>query len=355
MPRIHIIATGGTIAMAHDDKAGGAILSLGGADFRDRLLSQAGPGLPEITAEEYGPLPSAHFTIEHLWGLRQRVSDVLQVRSSDFSHIPGPQPALGMTKAVTTSHEVDGVVLTHGTDTLEETAYLLDLTVPGDKPIVLTGAMRVASDPGYEGITNLLAAVRVAASPSARGLGTLVVLNDEIHAARDVTKTHSQSTDTFQSPFWGPLGHVEADRITIVRQVERQTLDCPRLEPKVYLLKLAVGMDAELLRQAVALGARGIVIEAFGGGRVPPWWLEAIQEAIAQGVTIVIATRCLSGRIYDHYSYVGAYHDLLRAGCLFADGLNGPKARLRLMAALGATNVGCKTRPTDATAVGRFF
>jgi L-asparaginase len=196
--------------------------------------------------------------------------------------------------------------------------------------------MRIASEPGYEGIANLLAAVRVAAAPEARGLGTLVVLNDEIHAARDVTKTHSQSLDTFQSPFWGPLGRVEADRITVARRIRRQVIACPRLEPRVYLFKLVVGMDAELLRHAVALGARGVVIESFGGGRVPPWWLEAIGEATVQGVAVVIATRCPAGRIYDQYTFAGAYHDLLRAGCLFADGLNGPKARLRLMAALGA-------------------
>lgn len=311
--RIHIIATGGTIAMAHDDQADGAVLTLSGTDFIHQLLSQAGRGLPEITSEEYGPLPSSHFSIAHLWGLRQRVIAALS------------------------EADVAGVVVTHGTDTLEETAYLLDLTVPGDKPIALTGAMRVASEPGYEGVANLLAAVRVAASRSARRLGALVVLNDEIHAARDVTKTHSQCLDTFQSPFWGPLGRADADRVTITRQIKRQIIVCSSLEPHVYLFKLAIGMDAELLRQAVMLGARGVVIEAFGGGRVPPWWLEPIRQAIEQGVIVVIASRCPSGRVYDRYSYDGAYHDLLRQGCLFAEGLNGPKARLRLMAAWGAS------------------
>lgn len=316
MSRIHVVATGGTIAMAHDEGAGGAVLSLSGADFLQRLLSQAGSGLPEVTSEEYGPLPSSHFTVEHLWGLRERVATVL--RNPDRSS------------------EVDGVVLTHGTDSLEETAYLLDLTVPGDKPIVVTGAMHIASQPGYEGIANLLAAVRVAGSTEAQGLGALVVLNDEIHAARDVTKMHTQSTNTFQSPFWGPLGRVEADRIAITRRVERQTISCAQLEPRVYLLKLAVAMDADLLRHAVALGARGVVIETFGGGRVPPWWLEAIEEAIAQGVAVAVTTRCPTGRLNDPYRYVGAYHDLIRVGCLVAQGLNGQKARLRLMAALGA-------------------
>jgi len=313
MSRVHIIATGGTIAMAHSDQAGGAVLALSGADFLKRLLSQAGPGMPQVTAEEYGPLPSSHFTIEHLWGLRQRVVAVLA------------------------QDKIDGVVVTHGTDTLEETAYLLDLTVPCDKPVVLTGAMRVASEPGYEGVANLAAAVRTAAHPDARGLGALVVMNDQIHAARDVTKVHSQATDTFQSPYWGPLGRVDGQQVALPRRLQRQVIACPRLEPLVYLLKLALGMDADLLRHAVALGARGVVIESFGGGRVPPWWLDAIESAIAQGVVVVIATRCPAGRTYDHYGYRGAYHDLVRLGCLCADGLNGPKARLRLMAVLGAT------------------
>ncbi len=312
MPRVHIVATGGTIAMAQHEPAAGAILALTGNDLMSKLVSQPGLALPAITSEEYGPLPSSHFTLEHLWGLCECVS------------------------ASSRETGVDGVVVTHGTDTLEETAYLLDLTVPGDKPVVVTGAMRLASEVGYEGIANLVAAVRVAAWPEARGLGTLVVMNDEIHAARDVTKIHSQSLDTFGSLFWGPLGRVEVTSITIARRIQRQVLQCSRLEPKVYLFKLAVGMDAEMLRQAVKLGARGIVVESFGGGRVPPWWLEAIQEAIAHGVAVVIATRCPSGAVFDRYGFVGAYHDLVHAGCLFAHELNGPKARLRLMAALGA-------------------
>jgi len=322
MARVHIIATGGTIAMAHDEKAGGAVVALSGTDFLQRLISQAGPALPRLTSEEYGPLPSSHFTVEHLWGLRERVAHVLRNLFSSRERV--------------SEFAAGGIVIVHGTDTLEETAYLLDLTIDSEKPIVVTGAMRTASEPGYEGIANLLAAVRVAAAPQARGLGTLVVLNDEIHAARDVTKTHSQSLDTFQSPFWGPVGRVEADRITIARRIEREVIPCSHLEPRVYLLKLAVAMDAELLRHTVAIGVRGVVIESFGGGRVPPWWLEAIQEATAQGVAVVIATRCPAGRLQDRYGFTGSYRDLVKAGCLFADGLNGQKARLRLMVALGA-------------------
>ena len=313
MGRIHVIATGGTIAMALDKEAGGAVLALSGTDFLKQLKRQSHSELPDISSEEYGPLPSSHFTVQHLWGLRQRVAIAL----SD----PG----------------VDGIVITHGTDSLEETAYLLDLTVPGDKPMVVTGAMRVASEPGYEGVANLLSAVRVAASTNARRLGALVVLNEEIHAARDVTKTHSQSLDTFKSSFWGPLGRVEADRVTIERRLARSTIVCPHLEPNVALYKLVVGLGSEPLRDALIRGVRGAVIESFGGGRVPPWWLDAIEETIAQGVAVVIATRCPTGRVHDCYGYTGAYRDLVRVGCLFAEELNGQKARLRLMAVLGAT------------------
>ncbi len=328
MTHVRVIATGGTIAMAQQPESGGAVIAVSGADLVQGILGSPGDGLPMVSSEEYGPLPSAHFTVDHLWGLRERVADLLG---------PAGRP-----------DDVDAVVITHGTDTLEETAYLLDLTVPGDRPMVVTGAMRIASQPGYEGMGNVEAAVRVAASEQARGLGALVVLNDEIHAARYVTKTHTQALDTFQSPGWGPLGHVENGRVVIGCRVERQVLVCPRLEPRVYLLKLAIGMDAELLRQATQLGARGVVIETLGGGRVPPWWLEAIHEAIAAGTSIVVTSRCPSGTLGDPYAYVGAFHDLLRAGCLVAHGLNGPKARLKLMAALGAAQTADEVRQAFA-------
>jgi L-asparaginase len=319
MSSVHLIATGGTIAMAKDPAAGGAVLSLGGSDLASALRSLALPIVPALTSEEYGPLPSCQFTVDHLWGLRQRVVECLaQTRAHD-------------------SDGIQGIVITHGTDTLEETAYLLDLTVPSSTPIVVTGAMRVASDPGYDGYANLIAAVRVAASAEAENLGTLVVLNDEIHSARDVTKTHSQSLDTFQSPSWGPIGRVEAERVVFTRRVQRQVLECPSLEPGVLLVKLAVGMDAGILRLAVSNGARGVVIEAFGGGRVPPWWLDPIRQAVSSGVAVAITSRCAAGSLGDPYRYTGAYKDLVEAGCLIANGLNGQKARIKLMAALGAS------------------
>lgn len=305
---IAILTTGGTIAMQYDAGAGGAIPILGA----DELTAVLPSGLPQLEVEEVVRMPSSHFRLDTLCAIRERVAELVA------------EPDVG------------GVVITHGTDTLEETAYLLDLTVPGERPVVLTGAMRAASDVGYEGQANLLAAVRVAAAPQTRGLGAVVVFNDEIHAARYVTKMHTLSTATFQSPGWGPLGRVEGDAVIVERRPERHVLPWRGLEPNVVLLKLAVGMEADLLESALARPVRGVVIEALGGGRVPPWWLPAIERAQAQGVSVVIASRCPSGRVWDAYGYPGAYHSLADLGCLFAEGLNGQKARIKLMVVLAA-------------------
>ena len=305
---IAILTTGGTIAMQYDAEAGGAIPILGA----DELTAVLPSGLPQLEVEEVVRMPSSHFRLDTLCAIRERVAELVA------------EPDVG------------GVVITHGTDTLEETAYLLDLTVPGEKPVVLTGAMRAASDVGYEGQANLLAAVRVAAAPQTRGLGAVVVFNDEIHAARYVTKMHTLSTATFQSPGWGPLGRMEGNAVIVERRPERRVLPWRGLEPNVVLLKLAVGMEADLLESALARPVRGVVIEALGGGRVPPWWLPAIERAQAQGVSVVIASRCPSGRVWDAYGYPGAYHSLADLGCLFAEGLNGQKARIKLMVVLAA-------------------
>ena len=319
MPAVHVITTGGTIAMRHDESAGGAVPALTSDDFIE-LLPQH---IEEVKIEEYCNLPSAHLTVEIIWGLRTRVDELVK------------------------DNEVQGVVVTHGTDVMEEAAYLLDLTVDTDKPIVLTGAMRTASDVGYDGIANLRAAIRVAASESARALGALVVMNQEVHAARHVTKMHTQSTDTFKSLGQGPLGRVDGDRVVVEHRVARQHIPCSRLNPDVHLLKLVVGMEDVFLRQLVDSSAAGVVVEVLGGGRVPPWWMPSIREAVKRGMAVVVASRCASGRVYDGYGYEGAYKDLAGAGAVFAEGLNGQKARIKLMVALA--------EPRDSKAIQELY
>jgi L-asparaginase len=311
MKRIIILTTGGTIAMsAANAPADGAVPALSGADFAQQLPRD----LAQFRFEEFSNLPSAHFTLDHIWNLSRRAA------------------------AFVAEEGVDGVVVTHGTDVLEESAYLCDLTIDSPKPIVFTGAMRTASDIGYDGVANLAAAIRVAASDDARALGTLVVFNDAIHAAREVTKTHTTALDTFQSPEFGALGRVDYGGVLIARQpARREFIPAARLEQNVHLLKLVVGMSHHLLEYLVdAAGARGIVVETLGGGRVPPSWLPTMERTVRQDVAIVIASRVGAGRTMDRYGYAGAYRDLARIGCWFADGLNGQKARIKLMAALGA-------------------
>ena len=305
---VAVLSTGGTIAMRFDAEAGGAIPVLGA----DELIARLPPGLPRLKVEEITRLPSSHFRLDTLWIIRERVAELVD------------------------DDAVDGVVITHGTDTLEETAYLLELTVPTEKPVVLTGAMQAVSDAGYDGDANLLSAMRVAAAEQVRGLGIVVVFGDEIHAARYATKMHTLSSTAFESPGWGPLGRVEGDVVTVGCWLEQRVLPWRGLEPNVSLLKLGVGMGADLLESVLAQGARGVVIEAMGSGRVPPWWLTAIQQIRAQGLPVVIASRCPTGRIWDAYGYPGAYRSLNALGCLFADGLNGQKARIKLMVVLAA-------------------
>ena len=306
--------------MKMDSAVGGAILALGGDDFVRTLP----PGLADLRVQSHRTIPSAHFTVDHLWSIAVAV------------------------RALIAASDVDGVVVTHGTDTLEETAYLLDLVCDGDKPVVVTGAMRTASEVGYEGFANVEAAVRTAICDEARGLGTLVVMNGEIHAARDVTKSHTTALQTFASPDWGPVGRVDADRVIIARRVPREYIPAKRLESEVHLVKLAVGMDERLLLALAHDGrTRGVVIEALGGGRVPPWWLDGIKHTLARGIVVVITARTGRGRTVDGYAYAGAHRDLVAAGCLFAGGLPGAKARIKLMAALGATS--------DLGALGQWF
>ncbi len=304
---IALITTGGTIAMKEQVRGQGAVPSLTSQD----LLAGLPVDFPGIILEEHCNLPSSHFTIHTLKSLQERV------------------------QRLATREDVEGIVITHGTDTMEETAYLLDITIPTDKPIVLTGAMRTAGEVGYDGLANLLAALRIASSPQAWGRGAMVVMNDEIHAARYVTKGHTLSTATFVSPGWGPMGRIDGERITFAWNVTRKVVPSQNLEERVYLIKLGVGMGDEFLRFALERGAKGVVIEGMGAGRVPPWWMPSIREAVERGVAVVIASRCQAGGIYDPYGYPGAYRDLSSAGVLFAHHLNGQKARIRLMVLLG--------------------
>jgi L-asparaginase len=231
---------------------------------------------------------------------------------------------------------VDGAVVIQGTDTIEESAFLLDLLVGGDQPVVVTGAMRGAAMPGADGPANLLAAARVAASEPARGLGTLAVLNDEIHAARFVQKSHTALPSAFTSPGVGPLGLVAEERVRILTRVARTPVMAAQDGPPrpVALVRWAMGDDGRMLGALAGLGYRGAVIEGMGAGHVPADAAEAVG-ALAAAMPVVLASRCASGPVFSEtYGYPGGEIDLVRRGAIPGGMLSGLKARLLLGLAL---------------------
>jgi L-asparaginase len=307
--RIIVFTSGGIILTKRSPAVGGAVPAIKGDEF----LSLLPRGAVDLVFEEVSNLPSSHMTPAGALELGRRVESALL------------------------APDIEGAVVVHGADTLEESAYMLDLTIKNVKPIVVTGALRPASGVGYDGIGNLAGAIRLATAPEARDMGTLVVFGDEVYAASEVQQMHSESPAAFQSPGSGPLGRIDGQRISLRhRPTRRQYIPCARLEEMVDLIRLGQGVDDRQLRHSLDDGVAGVVLETFGSGRVPPWWLPSINEAARRRTVIVIATRCAAGGLGDEHGYVGAYHDLRRANLLFAHNLSGVKARIKLMVALGA-------------------
>ena len=310
-PRAAIIFTGGTISMRLDPAAGGAVPMLSG----EEILAQV-PGLDqiaEVAATDFARLPGPHIT-------PARMLELSRLVASQFA-----------------DERVNGVVVTHGTDTLEETAYLLDLVLPSDQPVVLVGAMRNSSELGWDGPANLRSALRVAVDPGVRGLGVLVVMNDQLLAASEATKTHAESLETFQSREFGPLGIVDKDRVIVSRRrASREHVPATRLDERVELVKLSAGSDGRLIRHAIEDGARGLVIEGLGRGNVPITALGEVERAIQSGIPVVITSRCPRGRVLDSYAYDGAGKQLTRWGAILGGLLPSHKARIKLMLLLGA-------------------
>ena len=311
MKKIVFFFTGGTISMRFDPTIGGAVPALSGTE----IIAQV-EGLERVADAEtvdFGRYPGPH------WSLKQMMELGSEVRAT----LKRP--------------EVDGVVITHGTDTLEETSYLLDLTTQTDKPVVFTGAMRNSSEPGWDGPSNLMAATRTACSDAARGLGVVVVMNDRILAASEVAKTHTESFDSFESPDFGPLGIVDKEDVFINRSLsQRQYIQTSDIAEPVFLLKAAAGMDATLIEACISAGARGIVVEGMGRGNLPPIAASALGKAVQAGIPVIIASRCHRGRVYPSYGYEGGGRKLAEMGFIFAPFLNGQKARIKLALGLAA-------------------
>jgi L-asparaginase len=308
---IPILFTGGTISMRHDRALGGAIPALSGRD-----ILAATRGIDEVAdfeVEEWGAYPGPHMTVERMWALRNRVAE----------HLGRP--------------EVDGVVVTHGTDTLEESAYLNARPIASDKPIVFTGAMRTASELGWDGPSNLIDAVRVAVSEESRGYGVMVAMSGRVYAGIDVTKAHTHLLDAFESPGLGPIGVIDDGDVIFRRALPPAV---PLLVPPAPALPIDIvcafpGADERLLDASRAT-ALGIVVAAMGRGTVAPAMVPGIERWVTAGKPVVIASRALRGRVGRTYGYPGGGRRLHELGALFAGSRRPQQARIELSLALGA-------------------
>jgi len=307
---IVLLFTGGTISMRHDPASGGAVPSLSGRDIL--ALAPAIEKIAEVEVVDFGAYPGPHMTIDRMWALRNTIAE--QLRRS----------------------EVQGVVVTHGTDSLEESAYLAARSLATTKPVVFTGAMRTASDLSWDGPANLGAAVRVAASEETTGFGVLVSMCDRIFSALDVTKSHTHAVDSFESPGLGPLGVVDDGQVVFRRALpELQPPLCPpSLGGPVDIVYSWAGSDSRLL-DASRRDALGVVIAGMGRGNVPPAMIDGIDRWHDDGKPVIIASRVQRGRVGRTYGYPGGARRLHERGAILAGSRRPQQARIDLMLALG--------------------
>ncbi len=326
-PVVCIVGTGGTIASKYDAALGGHTSA---ATAQDLVTAVPELGkIADIRVIEHSNINSALMDTATAFGLRDTLRKVLL------------------------DEAVAGAVVTHGTATLEETAYLMDLTVRTDKPIVVTGAQRNFDEKDADGPRNVLYAAMVAASPEACGRGVMVAMAGQIHAARDATKVDTESLTAFGSRDGGPIGMVTKYGVTFLSMPERRIyLDVPRIEENVQLIRMAQGANDLLLRACIRERVAGIVVEATAGGNVNGPFYDGICAALETGIPVVIATRLPSGSPHAGKGYRGSLTSLLAKGALSAGYLSGLKARILLMVALGETRDRAKLSGIFARAGG---
>lgn len=313
MPHVAVVFTGGTISMGFDPVAGGNVPTLDGAAILART-----PGLDalaDVVAIDRGLTPASHFSFADLMDLGAVIQDSLD------------------------DDVIDGAVVVQGTDTIEETAFAWDLVLDSPKPVVVTGAMRASHEDGYDGPANIRRSVAAAASGSLRDAGVVVSLAGTLEAADDVTKTHTRAFDTFQSPNRGSLGTVTEDGAVSVmapRGARRRLHPVPAAGARVELVQAGIGSDGSLIDAAVGTGARGLVVAATGAGNTSAGMLAAAERAMADGIVVVLASRCPAGAVSTAYAFPGGGATWVRAGAIPAGTLCAIKARVALALGLGA-------------------
>lgn len=310
-PRVAVLFTGGTISMRLDPVAGGNVPLLSGTEILART-----PGLEaiaEVVPVDLGRTPASHFSFSQLFG----IADSIRAAGHDRA--------------------TDGVVVVQGTDVIEETAFFWDLLLDWPTPVVVTGAMRSASEADDDGPANLRDAIRCASDPQLRDQGVVVVMAGSIDAADDVTKTHASALEAFRSLNAGPLGDVGPDGVRITRRRgSRRHVTATTAAERVRLITAHVAMDGSIVDAAVGAGADGLVIEATGAGNTAGPVLEAAVRAIDRGIPVALTTRCPAGAAGAGYAFPGGGATWVRAGAMLAGTLGGPKARIALALGLGA-------------------
>ncbi len=309
MNKILVVFTGGTFSMKIDEKTGGAVPYFHGEELLE-MIPEA-KNLAEIEIYNFGNRPGPHMTPALMLDLAKIIRKEIQ------------------------RNDIAGVIVTHGTDTLEETAYFLDLAVDTEKPIVVIGAMRTSSEPDWDGPRNLLDAIHIINEPNSKGMGALVCLNGEINAASEVTKTHTEDIETFRSLDFGSLGFVKKGRVIYNRlPMKLEKIITDEIDDNVDLLKVYAGMDEKFFRFSADSGAHALVVEALGVGNVTPWAFKGIEYVRSKGIPVILVSRCPAGETLDIYGYDGAGKWLKKIGVIFAEYLNGQKARIKTIIAL---------------------
>ncbi|RKY95084.1 MAG: asparaginase [Ignavibacteriae bacterium] len=313
MKKILIVFTGGTFSMMIDKKTGGAVPRYSGEELVEMVPRVK--EMADISCYDFGKYPGPHVTPEIMLELSRQI----KIKLSEKKY--------------------DGVIVTHGTDTLEETAYLLDLTIKTDIPIVVTGSMKNSSEPGWDGPGNLLDSISVCLNINSWKIGVLVCLNGEVNAASEVTKIFSDELDTFKSLDFGSLGFVQNGKVIynrLTRHIEH--IETDKIITNVDLIRVYWGMGEKFFKFSADSNIEGLVIEALGIGNVPQAAFEGIKYVTEKKIPVVLVSRCPAGETDDIYSYPGAGKHLHNLGVIFTDYLNGQKARIKLMLALGTTS-----------------
>ena len=310
---IVVVTTGGTIASIYDPVTKGLVPAVSGKE-----LLEAVPQLKDldckVVIQKFSQIGSASITPAMMKKLADTVEGILAKKN------------------------ITGVVITHGTDTIEESAYFLDLVIKSKKPVVLTASMRGAGDLSPDGPKNILDSIKTVASPNSYDKGVMVVINEQIHSAREVTKMHTANIASFASPYWGAIGYVDSDRVIFRREAtNRQNINSNKIAEDVYLIKVFSGMNSDIFDFLITKKVKGVVVEGFGRGNIPDTSVDGVKRMIDAGIVVVLTTRVPTGRVLGTYSDPGAGKVLQDMGAILAGEISGQKARIKLMLTLGKT------------------